>query len=194
MEEKELVQRSREGDEEAYGALVREYKKKVFHLAYSMTRNRETADDLAQEVFVKAYFALGKFKGQSGFGTWLYRIAMNHIKDYLRRSRKLPSVSLEDFPREPLNAEDESRKRERIQEEEERRKLLHRTLESLPAKYRIILTLRDIQGHSYEEIAAILRISQGTVDSRLHRARKLLRKRIMPFLSGKGGIHELQKG
>jgi len=82
MEEKELVRLSLEGDEEAFGLLVKKYQKKVFHLAYGFTRDRETADDLAQEAFIKAYFNLSKFKSRSEFGTWLYRITINTVKDY----------------------------------------------------------------------------------------------------------------
>jgi RNA polymerase sigma-70 factor (ECF subfamily) len=191
MEENRLVERSKQGDEEAFGVLVKKYKTKVFNLAYSFTRDRETADDLAQEVFIKVYYALEKFKFKSSFGTWLYRIAVNHIKDHLRKHAKERHVSLDVLGREPSQQENEIQKKEKVQQTADRKKLLYQALQSLPKKHQIILTLRDIQGHSYEEIAGILKLSAGTVDSRLHRARKMLRKKIAPFLSLEGGNHEM---
>ena len=193
MEENRLVEQSKQGDEEAFGLLVQKYKTKVFNLAYSFTRDRETADDLAQEVFIKVYYALEKFKFQSGFGTWLYRIAVNHFKDYLRKHTKERHLSIDALGREVSSSlsEDEIKKKEKAQEATDRKKLLYQALQSLPEKHQIILTLRDIQGHSYEEISGILKLSAGTVDSRLHRARKMLRKKIAPFLSQEGGNHEM---
>jgi len=191
MEENRLVELSKQGDEEAFGVLVKKYKTKVFNLAYSFTRDRENAEDLAQEVFIKVYYALEKFKFKSGFGTWLYRISVNHIKDYLRKHTKERHISFERLGREPSLSEDEIKKKERAQEAADRKKLLYKTLRSLPEKHQVILILRDIQGHSYEEIAGILKLSPGTVDSRLHRARKILRKKIAPFLSQEGGSHEM---
>jgi RNA polymerase sigma-70 factor (ECF subfamily) len=191
MEENRLIEKIKQGDEEAFGVLVNKYKTKVFNLAYSFTRDRETADDLAQEVFIKVYYALERFKFQSGFGTWLYRIAVNHFKDYLRKHVRERHVSIEKLGREPSVSEDEIKKKEKAQEAADRKRLLYESLQSLPEKHQIILTLRDIQGHSYEEIAGILKLSPGTVDSRLHRARKMLRKKIAPFLSQEGGTHEV---
>ena len=193
MEENRLVEQSKQGDEEAFGALVKKYKTKVFNLAYSFTRDRETADDLAQEVFIKVYYALVKFKFKSGFGTWLYRIAVNHFKDYLRKHAKERHVSIETLGREVPSSlsEDEIKKKERAQETADKKKLLYQALRSLPEKHQVILTLRDIQGHSYEEIASILKLSPGTVDSRLHRARKMLRNMIEPFLSQEGGNYDM---
>ncbi|UCE42497.1 MAG: sigma-70 family RNA polymerase sigma factor [Candidatus Aminicenantes bacterium] len=193
MEENRLIEKSKQGDEEAFGLLVQKYKTKVFNLAYSFTRDRETADDLAQEVFIKVYYALERFKFQSGLGTWLYRIAVNHFKDYLRKHAKERHVSIDALGREISSSlsEDEIKKKEKAQEAADRKKLLHQALQSLPEKYQVILTLRDIQGHSYEEIAGFLKLSAGTVDSRLHRARKMLRKKIAPFLSQEGGNHEM---
>ena len=191
MEENRLVEKTKQGDEEAFGLLVKKYKTKVFNLAYSFTRDRETADDMAQEVFIKVYYALEKFKFKSGFGTWLYRIATNHFKDYLRKHAKERHISFEMLGREPFLSEDEIKKKERAQDTADRKKLLHQALRSLPEKHQVILSLRDIQGHSYEEIAGILKLSPGTVDSRLHRARKMLRKKIAPFLSQEGDNHEM---
>jgi RNA polymerase sigma-70 factor (ECF subfamily) len=178
MEEKELVLQSKEGNEEAFASLVKKYKTKVFNLAWSLTRDRETADDLAQEAFIKAYIALPKFQFKSGFGTWLYRITVNHVNDYLRKKSK-------------LFQEDEMKKIEKEQIGEQRIKFVRQGLKTMPEKYQVIISLRDIQGFTYEEITRILKISPGTVDSRLHRARKMLRQKLTPFFSQKGGNHEL---
>ncbi len=191
MEENRLVELSKKGDEEAFGVLVNQYKTKVFNLAYSFTRDRETADDLAQEVFIKVYYALEKFQFKSGFGTWLYRIAVNHIKDHLRKRRNEKLVSFDALGIEPSQQEDEIQKSEDLKEAADRKKILHLAMQTLPKKHRVILTMRDIQGYSYEEISDILKLSPGTVDSRLHRARKMLRKKIAPFLSRKGNNHEM---
>jgi len=191
MEEKTLVEEAQRGDREAFEAIVKTYEKKVFHLAYSFVQDRASADDLAQEVFVKAYFALSKFHFKSGFGTWLYRIAVNHIKDHLRKVSRRKEVSLEEFEDIPFAADDQVKEKEQRQAEDRRKKIVFRVLETLPPKYQLILTLRDVRGFSYEEIAGILKISPGTVDSRLHRARKMLRKKMTPYLGGEGGAYEV---
>lgn len=191
MEEKDLVRLSKEGDEEAFSALVKKYKTKVFSLAFSLTRNHEIADDLAQEAFIKAYFALPKFRLNSEFGTWLYRITVNHVKDYLRKKGRIRKMILENIKEISFIQEDETVRKGKEHAEEQRRKLVHQAIHTLPEKHQIILSLRDIQGFSYGEIAKILKIFPGTVDSRLHRARKMLRKKLAPFLSQKGGNHEM---
>jgi RNA polymerase sigma-70 factor (ECF subfamily) len=191
MEEKELVQQSKEGNEQAFGFLVKKYETKVFNLAWSLTRDRETADDLAQEAFIKAYVALPKFQFKSEFRTWLYRITVNLVKDYLRKKGKMRKMLVEKMKETPLVQEDEMKKKEKEQIREQRRKLVHQCLQTIPEKYQIILSLRDIQGFSYREITKMLKISPGTVDSRLHRARKMLRKKLAPFIFQKGGNHEV---
>jgi len=192
MEEKELVLQSIEGDEEAFGLLVNKYKNKVFNMAYSMTHNRETADDMAQEVFIKAYKALPKFKFKSQFGTWLYQITANHIRDYLRKEGKVKQYSLEEMQELPSQEKNHTQSVEKNQIDKKRREIVHTAIRSLPEKHRIILVLRDIQGYSYDEIAKILKISPGTVDSRLFRARRSLRKKISPFLNQLGGNYAMQ--
>lgn len=191
MEDKDLVQLSQKGDDEAFGMLVSKYKTKVFNLAYSVTQNQEMADDLAQEIFIKTYIAIPKFKFKSQFGTWLYRISVNHTRDFLRKKGKMKEISLEDVSESRIPQDNEALKREKETENEQRKKLVFKVIETLPEKYRIILTLRDIQGIPYGEIASILKVSPGTVDSRLHRARKILRKKISPFLLKEGGSYEM---
>lgn len=191
MEDKDLIQLCRQGDQEAFGTLVKKYKNKVFNLAFIMTFDREMADDLSQEIFIKTYMALPRFKFKSKFSTWLYQIALNHIRDFFRKQAKIKKIPLEDIADKRLFHEDDTAQKERDREEKKRRKLLYQAIATLPEKHRVILSLRDIQGFSYRDIANILKISPGTVDSRLHRARKMLREKISPFLTQKGGNHEM---
>ncbi len=191
MEEKELVRLSREGSEEAFAELVKKYRIKVFNLAFSLTRDSDVADDLAQEAFIKAYYALPRFQSRSGFGTWLYRIAINHARDYLRKKSRMIQISIDNIKESFILQEDKTMKEEKESAEAQRKQFVHQSIRSLPEKHQVILSLRDIQGFSYEEISKILKISPGTVDSRIYRARKMLRKKLAPFFSRQGGEHEL---
>lgn len=187
MDDRELVEKAQAGSQDAFGALVERYRVKMFNLAYSLTRNHEAADDLAQEVFIKAYLALPNFKFRSAFGTWLYRIAVNASKDFLRKETKVRKIPLEDSPPGTLMQEDSTPEIDEAREKENQKKMVHFALESLPKNYQVILTLRDIQGFPYGEISRMLNISPGTVDSRLHRARKLLRKKVHQISARLGG-------
>ena len=191
MEDKALIEEAQRGGREAFEAIVKRYEKKVFHLAYGFVQDRAAADDLAQEIFVKVYLSLAKFHFKSEFGTWLYRIAVNHIKDHLRKVSRRKEVSLEEFENVPLATDDQVKEREERQADDLKKKTVFRVLATLPQKYQMILTLRDVKGFSYEEITRILKISPGTVDSRLHRARKLLRKKMAPYLGEEGGAYEM---
>jgi RNA polymerase sigma-70 factor (ECF subfamily) len=192
-EERRLVEEAQRGSQEAFEAIVRRHERKVFQLAYGFVRDRAAADDLAQEIFLKVYVSLAKFHGRSEFGTWLYRIAINHIKDFLRKAGRKKEVSLQEFEDSLFPVAEIPEGRERAELEELRRRALYRVLETLPAKYRMILTLRDIEGLSYSEVARALKTSLGTVDSRLHRARKILRERMARFLEREGGGHEMSE-
>jgi RNA polymerase sigma-70 factor (ECF subfamily) len=191
MEDKALIEEAQRGGREAFEAIVKRYEKKVFHLAYGFVQDRAAADDLAQEIFVKVYFSLSKFHFKSEFGTWLYRIAVNHIKDHLRKVSRRKEVSLEEFENVPLAMDDQVKEREQRQADDLKKKIVFGVLATLPQKYQMILTLREVKGFSYEEITRVLKISPGTVDSRLHRARKLLRKKMTPYLGGEGGAYEV---
>jgi len=191
MDDKQLVRLAQDGSQDAFAELVARYQSKVFTMAMSFIRNREAADDAAQEVFLKAYLALPKFHMKSEFGTWLYRIAVNHIKDVLRKKSRSREVPLDDVREASVMDENGLEKAEVERETEVRRNLVQKFVQSLPEKYRVILTLRDIQGLPYEEISQVLQLSPGTVDSRLHRARRMLRRGLAPYLRQEGGSHEL---
>ncbi len=191
MEDKKLVQLSQQGNQEAFSQLVKKYQRKVFNLALSLAQNKDIADDLAQEAFIKVYFALPKFKFKSKFSTWLYRITINVIKDYLRKKERLSRIPQELIQVNPFLEGDEITIRKKEKTTEIKRKIVHYFIDQLPEKYQTILVLRDIHGFSYQEISKILKISPGTVDSRLFRARKKLRQKIEPYLRQKGGKHGL---
>ena len=186
MEDRQLVERARQGDRVAFESLVRKYEAKVYHLAYGFVQNRAAADDLAQEIFLKVYLSLEKFHFRSEFGTLLYRLAVNHIKDHLRKTARKREVSIDDVSEAAFPAADDIRERENERIRDDRRRTVLKVLETLPAKYRLILTLRDVQGLPYEAIAETLAISPGTVDSRLHRARRMLLKKMTPYLEEEG--------
>ena len=192
MEEKELVRLAQEGSEEAFSTLVRSYQAKVYSMALNFTRNREVADDLAQDIFLKAYLALPKFRFKSEFGTWLYRISINHVRDFLRKQKRAKEIPMDSVSPAVLAGPDTIKEMEEGREVEEQKRLARDIVQTLPPKYQIVVTLRDIQGLSYERITKLLKLSPGTVDSRLHRARKMLRKKLALQLSREGGNHEMQ--
>ncbi len=177
-DEKEDVTRARSGDKDAYRRLVQQSQDKVFGLVFSMVSNREQAEDLTQEIFVKAYFALESFQGQSSFYTWMYRIASNHCLDHLRRHRPY-QVSLD----RPIMDDSEITFQDTLQAPAadqpdatlEAPSEVTALLATLEPEQRLILSLRELQGHSYEELAELLNCPVNTVKSRLNRAREALK-------------------
>jgi len=177
-EDREAVRRVQAGETEAFEVLVEKYKRKTFRLAYSVLRDQEEALDVAQEAFVKAFRSLPKFKGDSAFYTWLFRITMNLALDRRRqRATRTKSMGGEDVPPEEWErtavATDPGPDVEAAGAE--RRARIARALGSLSEHHRSIIILSDIEGLSYREIAEVLAIPMGTVMSRLHNARKRLR-------------------
>jgi RNA polymerase sigma-70 factor (ECF subfamily) len=187
-EDREVVRRVQEGETEAFEVLVEKYKRKTFRLAYGVLRDQEEALDVSQEAFVKAYRSLAKFKGESAFYTWLFRITMNLALDRRRqRAARARSLGGQEVP--PEEWERTAVSPDAPPDEEavsaDRRARIDRALRSLPEHHRAIIILSDIQGLSYREIAEVLAIPMGTVMSRLHNARKRLREVLGPgFLGG----------
>ena len=173
-----IIRRVQHGDTEAFSVLVAAYEKNVFNVALQMTGNREDAQDMAQEAFLKAYNSLPSFRGDSKFSSWLYRIVSNVCLDFKRRQSRRPSSSLtvEDDEGETLQLDiaDESQSPEALLERKLTRDAVRRGLQELPDEQRQILLLREIQGLSYEEIAEAMDLEPGTVKSRIFRARKKL--------------------
>ncbi len=173
-----VVRRVQRGDTDAFEMLVAAYEKNVFNVALQMTGNREDAQDMTQEAFIKAYSSLSTFRGDSKFSSWLYRIVSNVCLDFKRRQSRRPSSSLtvEDDEGEniQLDIADESQSPEALLERKMTREAVRAGLQQLPDEQRQILLLREIQGLSYEEIGEVMGLEAGTVKSRIFRARKKL--------------------
>ncbi len=170
------------GDVTAFERIVRKYEKYVCTTVFGVLRHREDSFDVAQEVFLKLYHSIGSFKGDSSFSSWLYRIAKNTALDHLRREKKRRTVSLtsenDDGEEVILDIPDESvgASPEKALLTKERVAILYEALDKLSDEHREIITLRDINGYTYEEVAQMLDIEIGTVKSRLFRAREQLKK------------------
>ena len=178
-----LVQSAKNGDVQAFEELVRRYDRNVFRIAQHITQNREDAEDVVQDAFLKAYTNLNQFQGQSKFYTWLVRIAVNEALMKLRRIKPGRTVSLdEDVKTEedslPREVADWSPNPEQQYNQAELRDILDRTIQGLPASFRTVFVLRDVEGLSTEETAEALELSIPAVKSRLLRARLQLRERL----------------
>ena len=179
MTEQELVQAAQQGDQGAFSQLVEQNQGKIYSLCYRMTGNSEDAADLTQEAFLNAWRGLSKFGGQSSFSTWLYRLASNACIDFLRREKRRSALSmtLEDGEDEDHQADlpDERWSPERELERKESRQALQAGLATLSPEHREVLLLRETEGLSYQEIARCLGLEDGTVKSRIARARLALK-------------------
>ena len=181
-----LVGAARNGDVAAFEQLVRRYDRNVFRIAQHITQNREDAEDVVQDAFLKAYGNLAQFQEQSKFYTWLVRIAVNEALMRLRRRRPERTVSLdEDVKTEddslPREVADWSPNQEQMYNQSELRDILTRTIQGLPPGFRTVFVLRDVEGLSTEETAQALELSIPAVKSRLLRARLQLRERLSRF-------------
>jgi RNA polymerase sigma-70 factor (ECF subfamily) len=185
--ERLLIRRLQQRDEVAFSEVVRLYQHKVYNLLYRMIGNHEEAEDLAQEVFVTVFKSIDSFRGDSKFTTWLYRVAANHCKNrikYLsRRSRTsgdgldgVPEHSMEDAGSAPLQSHIDGP--DQILEGLQLEKLLAQAIAALDEEHRLLIVLRDVEELSYQEIGEITSLNEGTVKSRLHRARMAIKEHI----------------
>jgi RNA polymerase sigma-70 factor (ECF subfamily) len=191
-EELMLVQAAKGGDVSAFEELVKRYDRNVFRIAQHITQNREDAEDVVQDAFLKAYQNLGQFQGQSKFYTWLVRIAVNEALMRLRRRRPERMVSLdEDVKTEddsvPREVADWSPNPEQQYSQAELKEILTRTIQGLPPSFRTVFVLRDVEGLSTEEAAEALDLSIPAVKSRLLRARLQLRERLSRYFQKRNG-------
>ena len=189
-EDFELLAKFKKGDQQAFELLVRKYKTTVFNTIYSIMGNAQEADDTAQEVFLKVYTKADSFKGEASFSTWLYRITVNRCVDELRRRKnKIISYETEFNQEEKLKLKGVLASRENDITEKLRQKelqdIIQKAMNSLPEKYRIILTLKEIEGLSYKEISQIMKISLAKVKIWLFRARQKLKGKLA-FLYSQG--------
>jgi len=178
--ERALLKDARAGSQEALGELYRLHSRRVYNLTLRMTGDPAEAADLAQEAFIKAFGAIESFRGDSGFGTWLHRIAVNTVRDHFRKRRPQPTeeASLERM----LEAADVTRtsRASRDPVEDRLSDEVTAALAALPEDFRLTVVLCDLLDYSYAEAADILEIAEGTVKSRLFRARALLARSLAP--------------
>ncbi len=184
-----LVDRVKSGDQQAFNLLVRKYERKVVRLISRLVRDPSEVEDVAQEAFIKAYRALPQFRGDSAFYTWLYRIAVNTAKNYLvaqgRRPIPLSDTLSEDEDGESFGREDVVTDNHTPDAELLSRQIaetVNRAIEALPQDLRTAVTLREIEGLSYEEIAEAMNCPIGTVRSRIFRAREAIAEQLRPLL------------
>ncbi len=189
-----LVQRTVAGDQRAYGLLVLKYQRRVQRLIGRMVRDVDLVEDIAQETFIRAYRALHQFRGDAQFYTWLYRIAVNTAKKFLLDLKRNPTVSDSFF----ANSDEDETSRQKIEPTtdetpesvfaaKEIADMVNAALNELPADLKQAVTLREIEGLSYEEIAIAMDCPIGTVRSRIFRARDAISRKIKPLLEKQTG-------
>lgn len=184
--DQQLVERVQRGDKNAFNLLVKKYQHKVVNLVARYVKNPGDVADVAQETFIKAYRSLPTFRGESAFYTWLYRIAVNTAKNYIvAQGRRPPDMDVEASDAELYDGADALREQatpENLMMSDQIREAVVAGLEALPEDLRTALTLRELEGLSYEEIAEIMDCPVGTVRSRIFRAREAIDKRLQPLL------------
>jgi RNA polymerase sigma-70 factor (ECF subfamily) len=182
----ELVRRVQAGNNEAFEELVRRYERKVYNITYRLMGNEQDASEALQDAFLRAYRFIGKFQFKSSFFTWLYRIATNVSLSKLRKRDKLRTVSLDQPVTEAgdltLEIPDVKYGPEKLMKQRELRAAIQKSVEELPADYRSVVVLRDLEGLSNEEVSKVLRLSVAAVKSRLHRGRLVLREKLASYL------------
>lgn len=184
--DQQLVERVQAGDKAAFDLLVRKYQHRVLKLVSRFVSDAAEAEDVAQEAFLKAYRALASFRGDSAFYTWLYRIAINTAKNALVSNRRRP-VDFDLDLQDPEQYDRHARLKEGDTPEgvlltEEIREVVERAMEQLPEDLRTAIVLRELEGLSYEEIAAAMDCPVGTVRSRIFRAREAIDRKLKPLL------------
>jgi RNA polymerase sigma-70 factor, ECF subfamily len=190
MTDHRLLEATRTGDEAAFAELVRRYRNQITNYVYRMTNDYDLAVDLAQETFMRVYAAAERYQTSYAFSTYIYRIATNLAISELRRRKRRRLVSLTTFFHEresasescELDMPDSGPLQDATYVEDERRNAVARAIATLPEKYRAPLVLRDVEERSYEEIACILQMNEGTVKSRINRARAFLRDKLQAYL------------
>ncbi len=176
--EKELVDRVKKGDDNAFEEIIKMYEQKVHSTIFYMIKNESAVEDIAQEVFIKVYRNLSKFNEKSSLYTWIYRITVNACYDEIKKEKKIVSISNyvdTDDGEQEIEFEDEKQNVSEIVESKLERKMLIDTIKMLPEESRSLIVLRDIRGFSYWEIADMLNMKLGTVKSKINRSRNQLK-------------------
>ncbi len=183
----ELVKRVQAGDKKAFDILVIKYQNKIFSIISRFISDHAEVNDVAQDAFIKAYKALPNFRGESAFYTWIYRIAINTAKNYLTaRGRRPPSSDIDSQEAETYTiggSLQEHASPETLLMRDQLKKVIFDTIDSLPEDLKTAITLREIEGMSYEEIAESMDCPVGTVRSRIFRARETIDEQIKPLIN-----------
>lgn len=182
-----IVQRVQNGEVSAFNQLVQKYRQPLFSTIYNMTGNREDATDIAQEVFIKAFQSIKRFRGHASFYTWLYRIAVNSSITFIKRAKKQRFINYETIDEtlvsseilEYFTAKTKTEKGALLKELQEK---LNEALQKLSPKHRIVVILHEVEGMNHKEIADITKTSEGTVRSRLHYAKKMLQAFLQEYI------------
>ena len=184
-----LLEETLAGDEDAFAELVSRYRNQITNYIYRMTNDYDGAVDLAQETFVRVYRAAGRYQTTHAFSTYIYRIATNLAISELRKRKRRRLVSLTGLlasadgeETRDFDAPDEKPLQDTNLVDTEKRRVVKKAISTLPEKYRAPLVLRDVEGKSYDEIAQILSTSEGTVKSRINRARNFLREKMRNYV------------
>lgn len=184
--DQELVERVKRGDKAAFDLLVLKYQSRIVNLVSRFVRNPSDAMDVTQEAFIKAYRALPKFRGDSAFYTWMYRIAVNTAKNYLAVQSRRPNQADQDISEieqiEGNNALKEQATPEHMLLTDEIQSTVIKAIENLPEDLRTAIMLRELEGMSYEEIATVMECPIGTVRSRIFRAREAIDNELKPLI------------
>ena len=184
LSDHELIAAAKAGDEDAFAEIVSRYKNPITNFLYRFLNDYEEAVDLAQETFVRVYFALDRYHTDFAFSTYIYRIATNLAISEIRRRKRRSLLSLtglfqsSDEETVEFQPPDKRSLQDVNLEEDERSKVVAKAIETLPPKYRLPIVLRDVEGKSYEEVAAILELGLGTTKSRINRGRGLLKEKL----------------
>ncbi|WOO41101.1 sigma-70 family RNA polymerase sigma factor [Rubellicoccus peritrichatus] len=183
-----IVRQVQAGDVAAFDRLTVKYRERLFSVVYNLTSNREDANDLTQDAFIKAFRSINKFKGRSSFFTWLYRIAVNGAISHLKKNRLRRFFSLEDLnesagSKEILDALAVKTGTEKPALLNELQEKLNEALQKLSLKHRTVVVLFEIEGLSHQEIAEVTKTSEGTVRSRLHYAKQQLQSSLSDYLA-----------
>lgn len=182
--ERQLIDRAKKGDADAFNDLMGRYSRTIFNIGLQMLRDRDDASDMTQETMLKVYRALPRFRGDSSFSTWVYRIMVNTCRDFLRSASRRREVPFSDFGEEEddgpvFDVADDSVQPERLYIEGEDEQYLLSLIQGLKPAYRLAVTMRELGGLSYQEIADAGNVSIGTVKSRLNRARAAMREQVL---------------
>ena len=184
----ELLAAIRDGDEAAFQEIVRRYRNPITNFVYRMIDDYERSVELTQETFIRIYTSASRYQANYSFSTYIYRIATNLAISELRRRKRRKVVSLfspftnDDGEAIEIDPPDANPLQDEALIEGERRKAVARAITSLPEKYRAAIVLRDVEGLSYDRIAEVLKLSEGTVKSRINRARNLLKEKLSAYI------------